>query len=143
MNFDSFPTPKQENIPPEKNEKGQVSVTPEDLKDEHVQNWLARSQGEGLVNNNIEITPGAREYKRLLDEFEATYSLEKLYAIVDLSADPDRKHPLRDPAKKALSLISNFARDNHVGPHAELKAQWKKISNAVGMVNKGMVDHNR
>lgn len=115
----------------------------EDLEDPHVQEWLARKQEEDLVKNKVEGTQEMIEFKRMLDEFEETYSLDELYAIVDLTADPDRKHPLRDLAKKALNPINEFRQKNIAQRDDELNVQWKKISNAAGMINKGMVDHNR
>lgn len=126
-----------------RNEKGQRAVSEEDLEDPLVQEWLARNSGENLAKNKVEVTNEMREFKRMLNEFEATYSLEKLFAIVDLSADPDRKHPLRDPAKKALNPINEFRKSYIPDGDNELNIQWKKISNAVGMINKGMVDYNR
>lgn len=126
-----------------RNEKGQREVSNEDLADPHVQEWLARNKEEGLVKNKIEVTNEMREFKRMLDEFEATYSIEELFAVVDLTADPDRKHPLRDLAKKALNPINEFRSKNISTGDDELNTQWKKISNAVGIINKGMVDHNR
>lgn len=142
--METFNPINQENTA-EKNEKGQVPATQEELA--IAEQWLADHPVQ------VETKKGCEqliiEFESMISDFEATYSLLELNAIVDLSADPDRKHPLRDPAKKALGPI--FAKltvlKNETTlsdeKYDELNRKWKILSNAVGLVNKGMVDHNR
>lgn len=143
-------TPKFEKLEdtPKKNEQGQVDPTPEEMeeynqwRDDHPETFT-QSNTEVLLQEII-------EYQDLIAKFESSYPLNQLTAITDLSADPDRKHPLRDSAKKALRLIFvklNFLKnetkiDND--QYEQLKDQHKLLANAVGGVNSnGMVDHNR
>lgn len=142
--METFNPINQENTA-EKNEKGQVPATQEELA--IAEQWLADHPVQ------VETKKGCEqliiEFESMISDFEATYSLLELNAIVDLSADPDRKHPLRDPAKKALGPI--FAKltvlKNETTlsdeKYDELNRKWEILSNAVGLVNKGMVDHNR
>lgn len=130
---------------PEKNDRGQVAPTPEEMQ--QAKQWLYDHpvQVETKRGGEQEIV----EFENMVANFEATYSLEELNAIVDLSADPERKHPLRDIAKEALKPIFaklNFLRnETHIDDeqYEKLKIQYKILSNAVGMVNKGMVYHDR
>lgn len=113
------------------------------MKEALIKAVIQDRRDEGYVENKIDVTNEMREFRGMLNEFEATYSLEELFAIVDLSADPDRKHPLRDIAKKALNPINEFRMKYISEGDDELNRQWKKISNAVGIISKGIVDHNR
>ncbi|MGB2580776.1 MAG: hypothetical protein WBC83_03715 [Minisyncoccia bacterium] len=145
----NFELPSALNATPEaipvKNEKGQVSATSEEiavaeqwLSDHPVQVETKKGPEEKIV-----------EFENMVADFEATYSLDQLNAIVDLSSDPERKHPLRDQAKEALKPI--FAKLKALKEETtassdvleELTIKWKLLSRAVGMVNKGMVDHTR
>lgn len=148
MNFNQFsnPTIALENSQ-NKNELGQVSATAEEM--EIYRQWKA-GHPETFTQTKTEIVEqGIEEFNGMITAFEAAYPLDELFAVVDLTADPDRKHPLRDPAKEALKPI--FAKLNALKnetnipdeKYKELKKRWKVVSNAVGMVNKGMVDHNR
>lgn len=164
MNFDQ-PSSSQEVKPGpviEKNEKGQVHATPEEIEEvryliniainKEINKEIAAGGGPG--SRILEHTQGVSEFQEMVAEFEATYSLEELSAITDLTADPDRKHPLRDPAKEALKPILakldalKKRTDIPDEKYEELKSKWKILSRAVGMVNKGMVnkgmvDHTR
>ena len=130
-----------------KNEKGQVSPTAEEM--EIYRQWMA-DHPETFTQSKTEVVEKEiEEFNNMVTAFEAAYPLDEWFAIVDLTTDPDRKHPLRDPAKEALKPI--FAKLNALKnettisdeKYEELKSKWKVLSNAVGMVNKGMVDHTR
>ncbi|MFA5997037.1 MAG: hypothetical protein WC791_00955 [Candidatus Paceibacterota bacterium] len=144
MNFDQDPTPAPEALP-EKNEKGQVPATAEEIA--FAEQWL--SEHPIRVETKKGPEQAVIEFENMVADFETTYSLEELNAITDLTADSERKHPLRDPAKEALKPI--FAKLKYLKEgttisekeYEELKSKWKTLSNAVGIVNKGIVDHNR
>ncbi len=137
-----------------RNEKGQVAATKEeeDLATYYENAALDKEirEGRGPWSRLLEHEQGIAEFKDMVASFEVTYPLVELFAIVDLTdAGPDFNHPLRDPAKEALKPI--FAKLNALKKgttisgkeYEELEKKWKVLSNAVGMVNKGMVDHTR
>lgn len=128
-----------------KNEKGQITATQEEME---------RAIGSIpvkviLEENQRECAQEIIEFQDMIAVFEATYSIEELNAIVDLPSEDAPNHPMRDPARKALNPI--FAKLNvlvketniTVEKYEELKKRWKVLSNAVGMINGGKVDHNR
>lgn len=127
--------------------RGKSPPTPEEM--EIYRQWRA-DHPETFTQSKAEVVEqGIEEFNGMVTAFEATYPLDELFAILDLTADPDRKHPLRDPAKEALKPIfaklSALKNETNIPDekYEELKKQWKILSNAVGMVNKGMVDHTR
>lgn len=137
----------------ERNEYGQTKATVEEM--EMLKQWEedhpeVYTQGDTFTQSTLEVaSQGILEFRNMVTEFEAVYPLDELFAIVDLSASPDYKHPLRDLAKKALNPIlaklDALREDTSVTAeeYEELEKQWKILSNAVGMVNRGMVDHTR
>jgi len=146
MNFDqpqtSATTPESA---PVKNENGQVPATAQEIA--LAEQWLNDHPVQIETRKSPE--QGIAEFENMIADFEATYSLEELNAITDLSADPERKHPLRDPAKEALKPIFiklkeiKDATDISDERYEKIKKDWKRLSNAVGVVNKGIVDHTR
>lgn len=142
--METFKFEQPKNIP-EKNEKGQVSPTPEEM--EQAEQWLSNHPVQVETKRGCE--QEVVELENMVANFETTYSLEKLNAIIDLSSDPERKHPLRDLAKEALKPIVaklnalKNETDIEIEKYEGLKSKWKVLSNAVGMVSNGMVDHNR
>ena len=135
----------EEENPQVRNEKGQVSATPEELA--FAEQWLSDHPVQVETKKGYE--QGVAEFENMIALFEVKYPLEELFAIVDLTSDPERQHLLRDPAKEALKPIFEKLNEIKEGTtisdegYEELKAKWKKISNAVGMINRGIVDHNR
>jgi len=89
------------------------------------------------------------EYETLIADFEAEHDLEALHAIVELTPDDAPHNELREPARLGLFPIvklmnflesqSNVSRERF----EELKQNYKKLSRAVGMINRGIVDHTR
>ncbi|MCK9344767.1 MAG: hypothetical protein M0P64_01420 [Candidatus Pacebacteria bacterium] len=142
--MEAFDPTKQELLVA-KNERGQVTATAEEVA--LAEQWLNDHPVQVETKKGCE--QGVVEFENMVAEFEATYSLDELFAIIDLTSDPDRKHPLRDPAKEALKPIFAKLKEIKDGTditddkYEELKTQWKKLSNAVGMINKGIVDHTR
>lgn len=146
MNFDEQPTLEVKPVAViEKNENGQVQATPDEIA--FAEQWLSDHPVQVETRKGAE--QGITEFENMVADFEATYSLDELNTIIDLSADPERKHPLRDPAKEALKPIFEKLKALKDGSTItgaeldELTAKWKVLSRAVGMVNKGMVDHTR
>ena len=82
-------------------------------------------------------------------DFEARFNLEELHAITTLSKEDGYKHPVRDEAKTALGPITEMIHVLHEETNTpeelitEYKARYKKLSQAVGMISGGVVDHTR
>ena len=131
----------------EKNEKGQVSATQEEME---------RATGNIPVEvvteeKERECAQEIMEFQDMVTEFEATYSIEELNAIIDLTQDDAPNHPTREPARLASNQI--FAKLNVLAKETnitaekydELKKRWNVLSNVVGIIDNrnGKVDHNR
>ena len=97
---------------------------------------------------NWAIGPEVEEFEGMLEDFEKAHDLEALHAIIDLTPAEAPHHPVREPAKQALNPIYKklcLIKDetNITGEkYAELKAKWKLLSQAVGMINNNKLDHS-
>jgi hypothetical protein len=89
------------------------------------------------------------EFRDMVTAFEAEHSVEELYAIIDLTPEDAPNHPVREPARKALNAIlaklNILMNETNITPgeYEELEKKWKYLSNAVGMINRGKVYHDR
>lgn len=96
-----------------------------------------------------ECGPEVSLFNELIEAFEREHSLEALHAIVELAPKDAPNHPVREPARKALVAIyeqlkiveneTNISSDELY----ELQQKRKRVSQAVGMINRGIVDHTR
>ena len=90
--------------------------------------------------------PEIAEFERMMAEFVQAYSLEALRSI--LTAEEALRNPVRESAKLALIPLCakrNFLKnETDIDPErfAGLNIQWKKISNAVGLIHNGEVRHD-
>ncbi|MFA6601627.1 MAG: hypothetical protein WCT02_02080 [Candidatus Paceibacterota bacterium] len=85
----------------------------------------------------------------LIGRFEGEFDLKKLLAIDKLTPEEAPRHPLREPARKALNPIfehlkfleneTNISRDQL----ESLKSHCHRLSQAVGIINNNRVDHKR
>lgn len=103
-----------------------------------------------MVPQNLrEAGPEIREFENLVALFEAIHSFEKLHSIVNLTPVEAAIHPIREPARVALipivALLNTLKKETNISTerHEYLKAKYKRLSRAVGMINKNKVDHNR
>jgi hypothetical protein len=89
------------------------------------------------------------EFDTMIDVFESEHPLEELLSIVDLTPEQAMVHPVREPARKALSPIVaklHALRDEtNITPekYKELQERYKRISRAVGIINNNKIDHTR
>jgi hypothetical protein len=96
-----------------------------------------------------ECGPEVEQFKGMVSSFEATYPLAELHAITEITSAEMNDHPLRTPAKNALIPIQEqmklLEKETDISAEGlkELKALWKRLSQAVGMINAGKVDHTR
>ncbi|MDD2785878.1 MAG: hypothetical protein PHS79_03215 [Patescibacteria group bacterium] len=140
---EKFPTPK----PP---------VEPsEDLKKQLSEEQAAQAAAFLEDYPETVVTPENRrsceaeiaEFESLVSAFEVEHSLEALTAIVDLTPEQAATHSIRQPAKLALNpivaLLNSIENNVSEAEFNELKARYKRLSRAVGIINKNKVDHNR
>jgi len=130
------------------------ALSPEELKrqeqEDQYQAWL-KDHPEQLVSPDAraDSEPHIAEFNALVDAFEAKHPLEALHAIVDLTPADAPNHPVREPARKDLGPIVtklNFLeKKTNIPParYEELKARYKAVSQAVGMINGDKIDHTR
>jgi hypothetical protein len=89
------------------------------------------------------------ELEQMFEDFEKAHDLEALSAITDITTlEEAQAHPTWMPAQIALHPIyakfrvlkdeTNITEEKHT----ELKAKWKRISQAVGMINDGKLDRS-
>ncbi|MFA7192003.1 MAG: hypothetical protein WC089_01740 [Candidatus Paceibacterota bacterium] len=142
MDKNKFPTP---NLNPDENKK-----LLEKEGDERCADWLARFP-EKVVSpeDRREAGPEIVEFENMIADFESRHSLAELNSIIDLKSEDAPSHPIREPARLALipvvALMNTLKNETNITEekHQELKSQYKILSRAVGMINKGKVDHDR
>ncbi len=105
----------------------------------------------GKALEKRECGPEIKEFESKIKLFESEYSLEELTAIVtpeDLERD-ERTNALRYYAKKALGPIvfqlNALEKETDISQEKlqELKVKYKRLSQAVGIINNNKVDHTR
>lgn len=122
-----------------------VELTPEQRQkkweDDQYASWMKDHPKSEIPEAQIEGDPRIAEFNALCDAFEAKHSIEALMAITDLTPADARNHPIREPAR--LDLPPIVALRKALSDNDEVKARYKRISQAVGMINSGKVDHTR
>jgi hypothetical protein len=92
-------------------------------------------------SSSSEVEKEISRFERMIEDFEATYPLDKLHDITELTLEQAQAHPFREPARKALIPITKLR--NEFKALAEkskiswaqfevLEAKYMKISLAVG-----------
>jgi hypothetical protein len=147
------------------NETIETEPTPEELELQRQAELAARymaelSEPEIPSEKRRECGPEITELEAMMAAFEETHSLEALHAIVDQSEFVPvvineatgvtvLRHPVREPARLALEPITDkldvLIHETNItkARHEELKARSRRLSQAVGMVTKGKVIHDR
>jgi hypothetical protein len=115
---------------------------------ERLADYLARHPEPVVApETSVEVASEIEKFESLVGVFESKYSLAELNSIIDLTPQEAPNHPLREPARIALILIvgalNNLKNSIPKEQHEALKAKYKKLSRAVGIINSGKVDHNR
>ena len=132
-------------------------LTPQELKQqqeredaERLVDYLARHPDPVISPENLrEAGPEIAEFEALVVSFESMHSLAELHSIIDLTPTEAPKHAIREPARVALipivALLNILKKETNISieKHEELKAKYKQLSRAVGMINNNKVDHNR
>ena len=92
-------------------------------------------------SSSLEIEKEISRFERMIEDFEATYPLDKLHDITELTLEQAQAHPFREPARKARIPITELR--NKFKALAEkskiswaqfevLEAKYMKISLAIG-----------
>jgi hypothetical protein len=89
------------------------------------------------------------ELEALIANFEQAHDIEGLRAITNLTPEEAPRHPTREPARKDLvpivGLLNALKEETNIPEekYEELKARYRNLSRAVGLINGGVVDHTR
>jgi hypothetical protein len=133
---------------------GPTEPTPEELELQEQERQYAQYMSD---HPDVEIPkeelrecgPEIAELEEMLALFESTHSLAELNLIVDLTPEEAPKHPVRESARVALipiiTKLNILKRETNISAekYGEIKAKCRRLSNAVGMINKNIVDHDR
>lgn len=137
------------------NEKISEELTPEELErreqEEAYEDWMKEHPRVVIPpEERREAGPEIERFEQMIADFEATYSLEELHAITELTFETAKDHPLRAPANKAISpivtLLNALEEETDISPerHDALKAEYRRLSRAVGVIGKDdKVDHTK
>lgn len=131
-----------------------VGPTPEQLKQQEEMaqyaQWMQDHPEKVIAPEDLrESGPEVAEFEKMIDLFRSEYPLAKLYSIIDLTPEKAPHHPLREPARVALNPIvaklNILKKETNISEekYEELKAQYRNISRAVGVINKNKVHHDR
>jgi hypothetical protein len=127
-------------------EKNNESFSEE--QEEVINEWMAKYATEEIpAEKRRECGPEIEELEGMFESFEQTYDFAALHAVTNLTPAEAPHHPVREPAKQALNPIYKKLQlikdETNVTPekYAELKVKWKRLSQAVGMINNNVVDH--
>ncbi len=130
-------------VSPESPERGEDGLTAEErlMAEENL------SRYEQVETERRDCEKEVAEFQVMLEDFEARHSLDELNAIIDLRPEDMANEPLRESAKKALipivTLMNALEEETNISPERfdELKARYKRLSKAVGIIHKNQVRH--
>jgi hypothetical protein len=136
------------------NEKINMGLNPKEQQEredaEQLADYLARHPEPVISKEDLrEAGPEIVEFEAMVALFESMHSLEELYSIIELTPGEAPKHPTREPARVALipivAKLNILKKETNITSeqHEELKAKYKRLSRAVGIINNNKVDHNR
>ncbi len=125
---------------------GYVKYTPEEMAAARKRLEDEYAEPETPKEKIAEYEQRLQEVLGLVKDFETNHPLETLFAITELD---ETNTPIRDAARRDLvifwkalnSLNTEMALPQEV--KVELDSQYKKLSQAVGILHQGKVDHTR
>ncbi len=134
---------------PLSNEK-KKNPSPTQKELECLEDYQAHNPEKKIPKEDLrESGPEIAKLKAMFENFEATHNLEELNAIINLSPKEAPSHLLREPARIALNPITvklkALKKETDIAKEKfdELAARYEKLSQAVGIINKDIVDHTR
>ena len=136
------------------NETMEMGPNPEEQDgDELCADFLARHPEKVVLpEERRECGPEVARFEEMVASFESTHSLAELNSITILDPKGAPNHLVREPARLALGPINTLLEvleketDISSDGYEELKARYRRLSRAVGMIDvlKGnRVDHER
>jgi len=118
--------------------------------DEMLADYLAKNPDVVISPEDLrEAGPEISQFENLITQFESTHDLEALHAITDLTPAEAPNQSIREPARIDLNpivaLFNTLKEETNISKERldELKAKYKILSRAVGMINNNKVDHTR
>lgn len=139
-----------ERINPNINQKEQRKLEQSREDAEWLADYLTRHSETIVSPENLrESGPEIAEFEGMVASFESTHSLAELNLIIDLTFSDAPEHPIRELARLALipivAKLNALKRETNISneKYEKLKAEYKRLSRAVGMINNNKVDHNR
>ena len=116
----------------------------------NVDAWLAKYAAEEIQpEKRRECGPEVEEVERMFEDLERTHDLEALSAITNIATlEEAQAHPTWMPAQRALWPIYEKFRvlkdETNITDekYAELKAKWKRLTQAIGLINDGKLDQS-
>ncbi|MBU1349243.1 hypothetical protein KJ781_04220 [Patescibacteria group bacterium] len=126
-------------------------LTTEERHAEQLAAWLKDHPPQQVVPPELRKESGemVEQFRTMVSSFESDYPLAELHAVIDLTPAEAPNHPVREPARKAiipiLTLLKSIENETDISAQnlQDLKSSLKRLSQAVGMINSGKVDHTR
>ena len=132
------------NPAPETISSSNESMSEEEME-ERLQDYLLKHPDVETNPAPEAISSSVEKFKGLIAQFETTFNLKTLHAITN--SEEAKVSRERNDAKQALIPIfdaMNFFKGSlSERQYAALKSEYKRLSQAVGMIHKGVVDHTR
>ena len=89
------------------------------------------------------------DFRLMVAKYEGSHNCEVLRTVTDLTPKDAPHHPVREIARQDMNeivaLLNFLEEKTNISKEelADLKARYRKLSQAVGMINQGIVDHDR
>ncbi len=132
------------------NQEGYNEGLGSEEQNEQYEQWMAEHpEIEIPMEDRRECRLEVAQFEEMVVSFEATYPLEELNLIIDLTPEEAPNHAVREPARLALmpivEMLNILKSETNITPqqHEELKTRYRVLSRAVGMINNNKVDHTR
>lgn len=110
---------------------------------------LFEARGPVIPEIKKECTEDIAELEKMFDEFGKKHNIQELMAIEELGPQESPQRNKRSSAKADLSTmytkIQTIKNETDISAKQleEIRIKYEKFDQAVGMVNKGQVDHTR
>ena len=137
-----------ESPPPIENKSPDRKKPTQEELDEYA-DLIAQYENEPKPEGRVECGPMIIELEARIEKFEAAHDLAAMHAIKNLTSEEAPNYPDRESAKEDLKpivvLLNSLEDETNITKEKldELKGKYRKLSQAVGMINRGILDHTR
>ncbi|MFA7244695.1 MAG: hypothetical protein WC070_00765 [Candidatus Magasanikbacteria bacterium] len=110
---------------------------------------IHEDKGPVIPETKRECREDIAELERMFDEFEQNHNIQKLMAIEELGPENSPQRNKRSPAKADLSTmytkIQTIKNETNISDDEleKIRLRYEKFDQAIGIVNRGKVDHTR